>query len=146
MNINKSKALLVFFYILLFATVSFSQTIGKIYSREDANSLFGNVIESVPINQSDLISILNQTQNYIMFQINNGELIILGEGRSVLYPIGKTVSSNEVFALVSKSKVIELLSLGSGNTITLEKRQYYFTVTFGLNTLEDLLWCPPFCP
>lgn len=146
MKINKSKALLVFFYILLIPAASFPQTVGKVFSREDANNLFGKVIESVSINQSDLISVLNQSQNYIMFQINNGELIILGDGRKVLYPVGKDVNSNNVFALFSKSKVMELLSSRSGNTIAIEKRQNHLTVTFGLLTLEESILCPPFCP
>ncbi len=145
MKINESKILLLFFYIFLFSTVSFSQTVGKIFSQEEANNLFGNVIESIPINLCDLISVLNQTQNYIMFQINNGELIILGDGRKILYPIGKNVDPKEVFALYSKSKVIELLCLGSGNTVAVEKRQSHLTVTFGLNTLEFSEWCPPIC-
>lgn len=146
MKINKSKVLFVFFYILFTSVIGYSQTIGKIFSKEEANNLFGNVIESVSINKSDLISVLNQTQNYIMFQLNGGELIILGDGRNVLSPIGKIVSSNEVFALFSKSKVAELVNLGSGYTVIVEKRLNHLTMTFGLFTLEESMWCPPFCP
>ena len=146
MKTNNSKVLLVIFFTLLFSTVSFSQTVGKIISQAEANNLFGGVIESAPISLCDLISVLNQTQNYIMFQINSGELVILGDGRKVLYPAGRNVDSKEVFALYSKSKVIELLCSGGGNIVTVEKRQSHLTVTFGLNTLEFSSWCPPFCP
>jgi len=145
MKINESKILLVFFYIFLFSTVSFSQTVGKIYSKEEANTLFGNVIDSTSVSLCDLISTINQTQNYVMFQIISGELIILGDGRKVLYPVGKTVDPKEVFTLFSKSKVVELLCLGSGNTVTVEKRKDHLTITFGLNTLEFGEPCPPFC-
>lgn len=145
MKINESKILFLFFYIFLFSTVSFSQTVGKIFSQEEANNLFGDVIESVPINLCDLISAINQTQNYVMFQIIRGELIILGDGRKVLYPVGKNVDSKEVFALFSKSKVMELICLAGGNAVTVEKRQSHLTVTFGLNTLEESWPCPPFC-
>ena len=145
MRINQFRALIVFFYILLFSTVSFPQTVGKIFSRVEADSLFGNVIESVPIERCNLISLFNKTQNYIMFQVINGELVILGDGRKVLYPEGKNVSSDEVFALFSKSKVAELLGLSCGNTVTVEKRNNYLTVTFELLTLEEMEWCPPFC-
>ncbi|NJD22585.1 MAG: hypothetical protein FIA82_07950 [Melioribacter sp.] len=146
MKINGSKILFLFFYIFLFSTVSFSQTVGKIYSKEEANTLFGNVIDSASVSLCDLISAINQNQNYVMFQIINGELIILGDGRKVLYPVGKNVDPNEVFALYSKSKVVELLCLSSGNTVAVEKRQSHLTVTFGLNTLEESWLCPPFCP
>ena len=146
MKINESKILFLFFYIFLFSTVSFSQTVGKIFSQEEANNLFGNVIESAPISLCDLISTINQTQNYVMFQIINGELIILGEGRKVLYPAGKTVDPKEVFALYSKSKVVELLCSSSGNMVAVEKRESHLTVTFGLNTLEESWPCPTNCP
>jgi hypothetical protein len=146
MKICTSKAILTVFSILLFSTISFSQTIGKIYPKEEANVLFGNIIEFVSINPSELISILNQTENYCMFQVQNKKLIILGDGRKVLYPTGTIVSSNEIFALFSKSKVMELLGSGSGTIITVERRESYLTVTFGLLTLELAVWCPPFCP
>ena len=103
------------------------------------------MIDSTSISLCDLISAINQTQNYVMFQIINGELIILGDGREVLYPVDKIVDPKEVFALFSKSKVIELLCLGSGNLVTVEKRQSHLTVTFGLNTLEYGEPCPPYC-
>lgn len=145
MKKNESKILFLIFYFFLFSTVSFSQTIGKIFSKEEANTLFGNVIDSTSVSLCDLISAINQTQNYVMFQIINGELIILGDGRKVLYPVGKTVDPKEVFTLYSKSKVIELLCLSSGNTVEVEKRQSHLTVTFGLNTLEYGEPCPPYC-
>ena len=145
MKINESKILFLFFYIFLFSTACFSQTVGKIYGKEEANALFGNVIDSTSISLCDLISAINQTQNYVMFQIINGELIILGDGREVLYPVDKIVDPKEVFALFSKSKVVELLSLSSGNLVTVEKRQSHLTVTFGLNTLEEGWPCPPMC-
>jgi len=145
MKINKSRAIIVFLCIIFLSTVSYPQTIGQVFSKGAADTLFGNVIESVSITQSDLDSVLNQTQNYIMFQIINGELIILGDGRKVLYPAGKNVGPDEVFSLFSKSKVIELLGLGNGTIIAVEKRQCHLTVTFGSNTLE-LSWpCPPLC-
>ncbi|MCX6168678.1 MAG: hypothetical protein NTX65_05040 [Ignavibacteriales bacterium] len=123
-----------------------SQPIGKIFTKEEANNLFGNVIDSVSIKQGEITSVLNQIQSYIMFQVSNGELVILGEGRKLLYPIVKNVGPDEVFALFSKSKVVELLSSGTGETISIEKRQNHLTVTFGLLTLEEAVWCPPFCP
>ena len=145
MKINISKTVLVFFYVLLFTSISFPQTIGKIFSKMEADSLFGNVIDSISINQSELNSLLNKTENYIMFQINKGKLIILGDGRNVLYPVGKNVNSDEVFALFSKSKVVELLNSGKGTILIFEKRRSHLTITFDLVTLEFSEWCPPNC-
>jgi len=80
-----------------------------------------------------------------MFNVNNGELIILGDGRKVLYPAGKVVNSTDVFYVVSKSKVIELLNLGSGTEIFFERRLKVFSITKDMNTLEESQPCPPYC-
>jgi len=147
MKINISKTAFIFFCVLLFSSICFPQTktIGKIFSKAEADSLFGKVIESVSISYCDLSSLLSKTEKCVMFQINSGELTILGDGRNVLYPTGKSVNADEVFALFSKSIAVELISSDCGNTVTVERRQDHITVTFGFNTLEESSLCPPIC-
>lgn len=134
------------FFVLFFSTISYSQVIGNIFSSGEANKLFGNVIDTVSIAKSEFLPILSQTQNYVMFRISNGELTILGDGRKVLYPAKKNVDTKEIFNLFSKSKVVELLNMDSLTNINIELRQNTLTITYGTNTLEFALWCPPFCP
>ena len=142
------RRLVMFFIVILTLTTStcFSQTIGRLFGKEEANTLFGSVLESVTMSQSQLSSIISQTQNYVMFKVSNGTITILGDGRAVLYPSGATVSSSEVFYLFSKSKLIELFNLSSGTQIYIERRSQTQTITKEQNTLDLAQPCPPFCP
>jgi hypothetical protein len=140
------RLVMFFFIILTLATSSnFAQTIGQIFGKSEANTLFGSVLESVTMSQSQLSSILSQTQNYVMFKVSNGTVTILGDNRAVLYSSGTTVSSTEVFNIASKSKVIELLNLGTGSQIFIERRSQTLTITKDMNTLEEMQPCPPYC-
>lgn len=122
-----------------------TQTIGTIFDKAEANKLFDNVIESVKMSRSELDLILSRTEKYVMFNVNNGELVILGDGRKVLYPAGKVISSSDVYYVVSKSKVNELLSLGTGTEIFFERRLKVFSITKDMFTLEEMQPCPPNC-
>ena len=122
-----------------------TQAIGTIFDKAEADKLFNNVIESVNMSRSELDLLLGRTENYLMFSINNGELVILGDGRKVLYPAGKVINPSDVFYMVSKSKVNELLNLGAGTEIFFERRLKVFSITKDMNTLEESLPCPPNC-
>lgn len=141
------RRMVMFFFIILALTTSsnFAQTIGQIFGKSEANTLFGSVLESVTMSQSQLSSILSQTQNYVMFKVSNGTVTILGDGRAVLYPTGTSVGPTEVFNVVSKSKVIELLNLGTGSQLFIERRSQTLTITKDMNTLEEMQPCPPYC-
>lgn len=122
-----------------------TQTIGTIFDKAEANKLFNNVVESVKMSRSELDLILSHTEKYVMFNVNNGELVVLGDGRKVLYPAGKVIIPTDVFYLASKTKVIELLNLGTGTDIFFERRSKVFSITKDMNTLEEIQPCPPNC-
>ncbi len=122
-----------------------AEDIGVIYSSEEADKNFGEVFSSVEISSSQLSSLFSQSNDYLMFKIISDKLYILGDSRSVLYPQGESVNSNEVFAIYSKSKVIELLETGGDSTTMIEQRSQVYSLTNGTYTLEDNSWCPPFC-
>jgi hypothetical protein len=145
MAIKKLRLSLVIFSILFLVGNGYSQTVGRIYSKTEANILFGTVIESVQMNVDQFKSIIQQTNTDVMVRVLNGELTILGDGRNVLYPAGKNVGPNEVFRLYSKSRVNELLGLSHENAFSVERRSDTTTITFGSNTLEEALPCPPYC-
>lgn len=140
----------LFFAILVFAFASAeslaqNNQIGQIFTKNDADVRFGSVISSVSIPTNDLNSVLVNTVNFAMFKIINGSLFILGDKRVVLSPPGGSVPDEMVLHLFSKSKVIELLSLGNSGYTVVENRQNVLTVTNGDYTLEVSMPCPPFC-
>ncbi len=140
---------LIFFtalLLLIFSAFISAQEYGKIISKSEADQLFGTVVESTSMSASELKTIIANTTNYVMFRLDNGEITILGDGRAVLYPAGKSVSSSVVFHVYSKSKLNELLGDNPSGTLAYENRASVFSITFGLNTLEYSLLCPPICP
>ncbi|MBI5729794.1 MAG: hypothetical protein HY963_01530 [Ignavibacteriales bacterium] len=142
---KKLKVVLTFFCVLFIVNTGYSQTVGKIFSKSEANVLFGNIIESAQMNISQFTSVIQQTNNFVMVKVQDGELIILGNGRALLYPSGKSIGPNEVFYLYSKSKIIELLGMSSENVISVERRSNTTTLTYGSFTLEEGWPCPPWC-
>ena len=118
---------------------------GKIVSKEEADKLFGPVLESKEISVSDLLALVQQTKNSVMFGIINSELHILGDGRKVLHPAGKPVKPEVVFYHYSKEVVLELLNASSNGIAAVEARQDKLTVTCGASTLEWSTFCPPYC-
>jgi len=133
------------FLIIISSSIVFAQTIGKIYTKDQADKLYGNVIESVQLSVSEVNSLLNQSQDKIMFSIINKQLVILGDNRKVLSATTQNISSSDVFAVCSKSKLLELLNYGDANYVYFEKRASRPTITYGMHTLEDIVFCPPIC-
>ena len=138
--------------ILLSITLSsktFAQStteVGKLYTKANADQLYGKVIESVAIDSKLLKKIVDNAGKYVMFYFKNGKLKIFNEKRSEIYPNeGATVDSNEPLRLFSASKVNELLSSGKSDVTTVEIRQDVLTVTSGMTTLEFAILCPPNC-
>ena len=119
--------------------------IGTIMTNEEANETYGEVQSSVSMSSSQLSSLSGQTKNLMMFKIIEDRLYILGDSRAVLYPSGGSVDSSEVFAVYSKSKVLELLQMGENSTTFIEKRKEVYSLTNGQYTLEIANWCPPYC-
>lgn len=129
-----------FFSINLYA-----QTVGKIFSKNEANTLFGSVLESKAISISELKSVMNQTNQYLMFLIKDGAIAIKGDGGNVIYNGGVVLTSSDVFIKYSKSVLIELLYLSTDENVYIEKRSSVTTVSNNGNTLELGQPCPPFC-
>ena len=120
-------------------------TIGIIYTTEEAEKQFGSVQSSEEISSTELKSFLTQTTKYLMFKIIEDALYILGDGRSVLYPSESYIDPEEVFAVYSKSIVNELMKTGGEETNAVENRNGLITITNGEYTLDSANWCPPIC-
>ncbi len=146
MKMKKALLSCTVLFALVLAQTVLAQSVGKIYSKTTADSLFGNVINSVEINSNKLQSLTSNTSNYIMFNIVQGNLVVLNNNRNVLYPGAMTISSSTVFKFCSVSVLLDLMREGGNASTYIEIRQNVLTVTNGDFTLEEMENCPPFCP
>lgn len=135
--------------VFMFVTTN-AQTlgiVGKIYSKAEANQIYGSVKESISIKSEILQKALDKAGDYIMFLFKDGKLRIFNEKRIEIYPNeGTTIDSKEPLNLFSVSKVKELLSSNNyDNTTSIEIREKVLTITSGMSTLELSYICPPVC-
>lgn len=138
--------LLTFILFLVLVNICNAQIAGKIFTKDEADKLFGGVVESVKISPAEFKSIISKTEKYVMFKVVNSEATILGDGRKAIYPnADAAVGKMDVYHYYSKSVVLELLSKGKGDMVYLENRKEVFSVTYGTNTMEMGILCPPLC-
>lgn len=124
------------------------ESFGKIFTRTQADSLFGPVI-GLRITDTTLVkSLTGKAGNYIMFKLENSRLTVLDSKRSVLYSDnhGTAANSTEVFHNFSASVLRELIKRGQKSTIFIEKRRDVLSITNGGYTMEAARPCPPYCP
>jgi hypothetical protein len=133
--------------IIFICSISYSQDIvGKIYSNTEADSLYGPVLTFISIPCDQLNNLTSQTTNYLMFGILNGNLTILGDKRVVLYPESTEISQQDVFRYFSISLIQKIIKEGNSSMISIELRNNgIITITNGNYTLENGVFCPPFC-
>ena len=118
---------------------------GKIVSKEEADKLFGPVIESKEISVKDLLELIKATEKAVMFKILDGELCILGDGRKTLLPAGKVIATDIVFGHCSKEVLLELISPNVNGIAFIEQRKDKLSITCNEQTLEWVADCPPIC-
>ena len=145
MNRNSIFLPLLLVIFLACASQSFSQTFGKIFTNEEADNMFGKVLQSRPIPTQLVQELLNQTNNYIMFRIENNKVIVLDNKRNVLFPEGSLINSQDVFTVYDVQVLTELLNLGNSSEVKVEQRSEVLSITSGGFTMEIGSFCPPFC-
>jgi hypothetical protein len=144
----------VSFIALLFLSCSPTSQVGKLYSPEEANKLFGNVLYSADINTNTLAALIKKTDKSIMFGLINKQLIILDNKRHLLYPEKADFKETDVFTVYSTAVLNELLETGKLNkqtdgdaeTVSVEQRREVLSVSSDAQTLETGNKCPPYCP
>ena len=146
MNRNTFFLSMLIVIFLACASQSFSQTYGKIFTNEEADNLFGKVLHSSSIPTQLVQELLNQTNNYLMFRIENNRVIVLDNKRNVLFPEGVLINSQDVFTVYAVQVLTELLNLGNSSEVKVEKRSEVLSITSGGYTMEVGVFCPPFCP
>jgi hypothetical protein len=135
------------FIILISFSFSYTQNIvGKMYSKQEADNLYGPIINVVQVKTSFLSKYLISQSNYIMFRIYNNNIFILDSERRPIYPESAIIKPEDVFRCFSISMVIKTLSTGNELTTSIELRNNnIITITNGNSTLEMGVLCPPFC-
>jgi hypothetical protein len=118
---------------------------GEIFSKESANSEFGAVVNSFPMDSDLLRQLAEETKNLIMFNLDNNELHILGDNRIPLFPANSALDADIICKVFSKTIFIKLLDLGEDSTTSIESRTDTITITNGDHTLELAANCPPYC-
>lgn len=132
---------LIFLFLLMFCT---TMAQGKIFTKENADELYGPVIDSVEIKTTDLMKMMDSTKTNIMFTVENSKMNILGDNRKPLLE-EFAIKSSQVYHLFLKSTTLELLNLGGKDITYIEKRECVLSVTNGNYTMEISLPCPPYC-
>lgn len=149
---KKLTLLLISFLFSMILVISCTQaqalgTVGKLFTKDQANQLFGPVVSSQTISAAALRALAERSPNYIMFNLINGRLVVLNANRKVLSgPASMTaVSPTQVFHFCSASKILELLQTSGATSVKVEQRQNNLTITADSQTLEDFMTCPPTC-
>lgn len=118
---------------------------GEIILKDTADQEFGSVISSASMESEQIRKIAQDTNDLIMFYITESEIYILGDNRSVLYPLNSEFDTETICKVYSKTKFNELLDRGQNSITNIELRENTLTVTNGNYTLEYGSNCPPFC-
>lgn len=146
MKISPKVVLVLFVFTAALSNSCFAQIVGKIFAKEEADKLFGNVVEYVKITPAELKTVISGADNYVMFKLVGGEARILRDDRKAIYPgTDAAVGKQDVYKKYSKLLVIELLEKSKGEMVYLEQRSEVFSITFGAYTLEQGIPCPPYC-
>jgi len=144
-NLLQATLIIVLFLLSSVQILSQNNLVGKIITKEEANLLFGSATQFLPFRTDQLASLLPESDKYVMFQIINGNIYILGEKRNLLFPQNGSVDDNQVFHLLSKSLLLELFALGKSPVTFIEKRGNVLTISNEDYILEYTYPCPPFC-
>jgi hypothetical protein len=166
--------LIVFLTVL--SSVSNAQgkygVVGKMFGKQEANTLFGKVNNSVSIKVKDLQAALDRTSDYVLIGIKNGRVILRNGNRMPISNEFENISSSFILYRFSKSMIQKLLLSASTSTtsnvstlsatsttsdvstlsaassaseVTVELRADVLTLSSSSETLEMSLGCPPYC-
>lgn len=127
--------------------LSAQEVIGKIFTKAEADQMFGPVLKKFDIDVNAVKALLDQAGDYIMFNYDTDNLYIVNGKKKVIFNYGqmKNSFSTEIFRKFSVSVVRDLLSRGSENKVHIEKRTDVITITYSSLSMDMSTPCPPFC-
>ncbi|HEX2869426.1 MAG TPA: hypothetical protein VHO03_20450 [Ignavibacteriales bacterium] len=143
------KALLLFTFFIFFAPglLSAQEVIGKIFTKAEADQMFGPVQKKFDIDVNAVKALLDQAGDYIMFNYDTDDLNIMDGNRKLIFNWGqiKKLLPTDVYRKFSVSVVRDLLSRGNEQKVHIEKRTDVITVTYSESTMDLGVYCPPDC-
>ncbi|HEX2982082.1 MAG TPA: hypothetical protein VHO28_00920 [Ignavibacteriales bacterium] len=125
------------------------KTAGVIFTKEEADSLFGSVLSSFEMSSKELSSYLSKTDSYMLFHYDPAKSktpFIFDNSKSVMNMTAMKIEMPEELKVYSVSQIKELMEKGGQETTRIEQREGVISITNGEYTLEMSLDCPPFCP
>ncbi len=166
-----SLFLMISIIIVISSSISTAQTdigvIGKKFTRNDANALFGKVTSSIQVSKSEIAFALLKAEKYVYFTIRNNQVYVLGDRRLPLNRADFTWEKGTVAYALSKSVVEDFINNTKSRMLTFELRSsrpssifnksgqvsttlddlnsIVFTISSDAETLEMSLPCPPLC-
>lgn len=160
-------------FITLIIAFTFTSTLcaqGKLFSKEEADRQFGEVVEMVPMSLERFQALLDSSpaaatnvvgkellmpssasshRDTIMFRIMDNDIVVLdGMRRAIYNPTSMDfIKQNNIqFKVYARELVETLVRDGGGDTVMFENREGgVFSITCGMITLEFSLPCPPWC-
>ncbi len=152
-------------FVVIFSAGKYG-LIGKIYTQEDGDKLYGPALNSIEFDVAELIPILHKCENYMMFTIKNDEVVITDDYRRVLtnhrYQLASIhglidvnnagiIDDDEVLNVFSKERVLALIETTGSKHLYFENRANVMTIKSGnekfgekVAMLEMGLSHPPF--
>jgi len=127
---------------------------GKIFSKDEADKLYGPVLFSVKFSFSDFKNIIAKTKSNVMFRFEGEELYIFDNKRNIIYPEtpNRSFQSSDVLKNYSMSVVDELVSgaesagvTDGDDAVVVEQRKEVVSVSTKVQTMEVAVDCPPIC-
>lgn len=153
------------------SSISTAQTdagiIGKKFTRNDANVLFGKVTNSVQVSKEEIAAAVSKARKNVYFVIRNNQVYVLSDRRLPLNTADFTWERGTVAYVFSKSIVEDFLNNTKSRILNFELRSskqtsifnksgqvsttlddlnsVVFTISSDSETLEMSLPCPPIC-
>jgi hypothetical protein len=142
------KIKLVLISLILLVLSNFCIAQGKIFTKTDADNLFGKVVSSQIITVLSFRDNINSSKKVSMFGFVNKHLIITDDYRRQMNLNSgyQSLPSQQSLHVFSKNILQELLNKGSSDQIIIELRTNVLTITYDNYTLEMSGTCPPNCP
>ncbi|MGE5435590.1 MAG: hypothetical protein ACM3O3_00055 [Syntrophothermus sp.] len=140
------KYILLVLFLISVSTFTYGQ-VGKIFSKEQADQLYGPVRYSFKFNNTKMFDFAKWSKKYLMFKIKDNKLTVANDERFVIYPEGTNQKSTDSFLYYSVSMIDKLIVEGQDSTTSIELRDNgIISITNGSYTLETATLCPPVCP
>lgn len=123
--VSERKYLLitVILFLLFLCNTETRAQVGEIFSRSEGEERFGKITERAEMSTASLENILKTADDYLMFGINEGKIVVADRNRSAVYPGNFMLSSDKVMTIYSTSRIAELIARAGQHCFRLSKER-----------------------